>query len=28
VMQRGEDNRGEGSIDNKPRGSNNPHGEI
>jgi len=28
VMQRGEDNKGEGSIINTPRGSNNPHGEI
>jgi hypothetical protein len=28
VHQRGPDNKGEGSIDNKPRGSANPHGEI
>jgi hypothetical protein len=28
TRQHGPDNKGEGSIDNKPRGSNNPHGEI
>jgi hypothetical protein len=28
VLQRGADNLGEGSIDNKPRGVNNPKGQI
>jgi hypothetical protein len=28
VMQRGEDNKGEGDIYNRPRGSANPKGEI
>jgi hypothetical protein len=28
VQQRGSDNKGEGDIDNRPRGSNNPRGEI
>jgi hypothetical protein len=28
VMQRGSDAKGEGDINNRPRGSNNPHGEI
>jgi hypothetical protein len=28
VMQRGEDNRGEGDINNRPRGVNNPKGQI
>ena len=28
VQQRGEDNRGEGDINNRPRGVNNPKGQI
>ena len=28
VLQRGPDNKGEGDINNRPRGSNNPRGEV